>query len=254
MSILLVLAGIVSCAQCPTCKTYVPIPPDLLSSLTQGQTAKSTSRVQPTRNTPQNTDALKTPHTLHRTPATMNSSYSNSLSNLENSWRSKFLGMPVLILGIVQIVLIVLIFILEITSLGLSSYSATGAGIWCSIFFFPAAISTVLLVIKWERSRVWATRVFIAQAVMLVFSFVLIGIVGSYVSSYSATAAATTTYSAYYSTTNLTTKYHVMQAQLAFAILLMFSGFTYVTFYLVVTYLALWRPFQTLDLPHLFVA
>ncbi|CAF4728652.1 unnamed protein product [Rotaria socialis] len=184
MSILLVLAGIVSCAQCPTCKTYVPIPPDLLSSLTQGQTAKSTSRVQPTRNTPQNTDALKTPHTLHRTPATMNSS----------------------------------------------------------------------VIIKWERSRVWATRVFIAQAVMLVFSFVLIGIVGSYVSSYSATAAATTTYSAYYSTTNLTTKYHVMQAQLAFAIILMFSGFTYVTFYLVVTYLALWRPFQTLDLPHLFVA
>lgn len=28
------LASIVSCAQCPTCRTYVPIPPALLSSLT----------------------------------------------------------------------------------------------------------------------------------------------------------------------------------------------------------------------------
>jgi len=42
-----------------------------------------------------------------------------------------------------------------------------------------------------------------------------------------------------------------MQAQLAFAILLMFAGFAYVIFYGVVTYLALWKPFQTLDTPHL---
>jgi hypothetical protein len=43
-----------------------------------------------------------------------------------------------------------------------------------------------------------------------------------------------------------------MQAQLAFAILLLFSGLAYVIFYCVVTYLALWKPFQTLDTAHLF--
>jgi hypothetical protein len=53
--------------------------------------------------------------------------------------------MPVLIHGIVQIVLTVLIIILEIVSLGVSTYSATGAGIWCAIPFMTAAISTVML-------------------------------------------------------------------------------------------------------------
>jgi hypothetical protein len=43
-----------------------------------------------------------------------------------------------------------------------------------------------------------------------------------------------------------------MQAQLAFAVLLMFAGLAYVIFYGVVTYLALWKPFHTLDTPHLF--
>ncbi|CAM4770975.1 unnamed protein product [Rotaria magnacalcarata] len=114
--------------------------------------------------------------------------------------------MPVLILGIVQIVLIVLIIILEITSLGLSTYSATGAGIWCSIAFIPAAISTVLLVKYWARSRVRASRVLIAQIILLVFTFILIGIIGSYVSSNSITNSII--YTAYYRTDNkLTTKY-----------------------------------------------
>ncbi|CAF3402619.1 unnamed protein product [Rotaria socialis] len=179
------------------------------------------------------------------------SPYSKSLSDHENSWRSYFLGMPVLILGIVQIVLIVLIIILEITSLGLSTYSATGAGIWCSIAFIPTAISTVLLVKSWARSRVRASRVLIAQIILLVFTFILIGIVGSYVSSNSITNS--TAYTTYYGTNkNLTTKYKVMQAQLAFSIILMFSGLAYVIFYLVVTYLALWRPFHTLDISHMF--
>jgi len=43
-----------------------------------------------------------------------------------------------------------------------------------------------------------------------------------------------------------------MQAQLAFAILLLFAGIAYLIFYGVVTYLALWKPFKTLDIPHLF--
>ena len=109
-----------------------------------------------------------------------------------------------------------------------------------------------LLVWKWDRSRVWATRVFIAQIVLIVFSFILIGIVGSFVS-----AGAYLT-SSYYSSINTSiygnnylTKYQIMQTQLAFGILLLFSGIAYIVFYLVVTYLALWKPFHTLDTPHL---
>ena len=111
-----------------------------------------------------------------------------------------------------------------------------------------------ILALKWERSRVWATRVFIAQIVLLLFTFILIGIVGSFIS------ANGTIYSVYssfysYSTTygkSFQAKYQVMQAQLAFAILLMFCGWTYLIYYCIVTYLALWKPFHTLDTPHLF--
>lgn len=115
--------------------------------------------------------------------------------------------------------------------------------------------SDFVLVQRKQRARVWATRVMIGQIVLLIFSFILIGIAGNYVSANS--AITSNTYSAYsssYSSTssNLSQKYQVMQAQLAFAILLMFSGWFYVIFYLVVTYLALWRPFHTLDIPHLF--
>ena len=39
-----------------------------------------------------------------------------------------------------------------------------------------------------------------------------------------------------------------MQAQLAFAILLMFSGIAYVIFYCVVSYRTIWKPFSTLDI------
>jgi hypothetical protein len=53
--------------------------------------------------------------------------------------------MPVLIHGIVEIVLTVLIIILEIASLATSTYSATGAGIWCSISFMTAGTSTFML-------------------------------------------------------------------------------------------------------------
>jgi hypothetical protein len=66
-------------------------------------------------------------------------------SEHENSWRSKFWAMPVLIHGIVELVLTVVIIILEIASLGISTYDITGAGIWCSLSFMSAAISTILL-------------------------------------------------------------------------------------------------------------
>jgi len=55
-----------------------------------------------------------------------------------------------------------------------------------------------------------------------------------------------------YTAAKHTTKYQIMQAQLAFAILLLFSGFAYVIFYVVVTYLALWRLFHIIDKGHLF--
>jgi len=43
-----------------------------------------------------------------------------------------------------------------------------------------------------------------------------------------------------------------MQTQLAFAIILMFTGLAYVIFYMHITYVALWQPFHTLDISHLF--
>jgi uncharacterized membrane protein len=96
------------------------------------------------------------------------------------------------------------------------------------------------LVLKWDRSRFWATRVFIAQIVLVVFCFILIGIVGNFVQTQQGISSL------------YGTKYQIMQAQLAFGILLLFAGFAYIIFYGVTTYLALWKPFNTLDTPHLF--
>lgn len=172
------------------------------------------------------------------------------LSEYNESWLAGFWRIPVLIHGIVEIILTILIFILEIASLAVSTYSATGAGIWCSISFVTTAILTILLVTKFNRSRVWATRVCIAQIVLLVFCLILIGIVGNYVSTHQTLVSLESIYSI--STSTFTTKYKIMQAQLAFAILLLFAGIAYIVYYCVVTYLALWRPYHTLDTPHLF--
>ncbi len=99
----------------------------------------------------------------------------------------------------------------------------------------------------------------IAQLVLLIFSFVLIGITGNYVQTTGTDYYSYLTYlsSVFYSGTpesfnSYQTKYHLTQAELAFGILLMFSGFTYVGIYIFVTFLALWQPFHTLDLDHLF--
>jgi hypothetical protein len=83
----------------------------------------------------------------------------------------------------------------------------------------------------------------------------MIGIVGSFVSANGSVVSLYTGSSSTYTTiygSNFGSKYHVMQAQLAFVILLLFAGIAYVIFYCVVTYLALWKPFHTLDTPHLF--
>lgn len=112
-----------------------------------------------------------------------------------------------------------------------------------SIEFEPMKIF-VILVVKFNRTRPWCTRVLIAQVVLLIFSFILVGIDGSYVSVNVITNTVAS---------NLTTKYRIIQASLAFAILLMISGWAYLIFYMVVTYLAVWKPLKTLDLRHLFV-
>ncbi len=106
------------------------------------------------------------------------------------------------------------------------------------------------LVLKWNRTRVWATRVGIAQIVLLVFCFIIIGIVGNYVSTQQGVTSLYGSYSIFTST--FSSKYQLMQAQLAFAIRLLFAGIAYIIYYGVVTYLALWKPFGTLDTPHLF--
>ena len=107
---------------------------------------------------------------------------------------------------------------------------------------------------KWNRTRVWCTRVLILQLVLLVFTFILIGIAGNYVSSagYITTIYGTSSTSTDSTTSAYTTKYQITQAQLAFGILLMFCGLAYVIFYAVVTYLTVWKVHGNLDLPHLF--
>jgi hypothetical protein len=98
----------------------------------------------------------------------------------------------------------------------------------------------------------WATRVLISQLVLIVFTLILIGITGNYVQT--GGYISSNVYSSYVSDTSSSynTKYHIIQAQLAFGILLMFSGFTYVGIYIYVTYVALWQTYHTLDTGHLF--
>ncbi len=96
-----------------------------------------------------------------------------------------------------------------------------------------------ILVYKKDASRMWATRVLIAQLVLLIFTFILIGIAGNFVEMHDCSSSDAS-------------KCKVTQAQLAFGILLMFSGFTYVGIYIYVTYVALWQPYQTLDTDHIF--
>ena len=67
-------------------------------------------------------------------------------STIEESWRSKFPNRFALILSAVQLLLIILIFVLEVASLGvLIGLRPTGVGIWCAPFFLPAAILSYLL-------------------------------------------------------------------------------------------------------------
>lgn len=63
----------------------------------------------------------------------------------DKSWKPLLINAFLLINGITEIISSVVIFILELTALGLSTDSATGAGIWCSIPFLITGILEVLL-------------------------------------------------------------------------------------------------------------
>ncbi len=87
------------------------------------------------------------------------------------------------------------------------------------------------------------------------FTFILIEITGNYVQTggYSSSYVDGISISGIVGSSNsYTTKYQITQAQLAFSVLLMFSGFTYVGIYIYVTYVALWQFYNTLDTTHLF--
>jgi hypothetical protein len=78
----------------------------------------------------------------------------------------------------------------------------------------------------------------------MIFTFVLIGITGNYVQTYGDASSI--------ESGSVAIKCQLIQAELAFGILLMFSGFTYIGIYIYVTYVALWLPYHTLDTDHPF--
>jgi uncharacterized membrane protein len=104
----------------------------------------------------------------------------------------------------------------------------------------------IVLAYKKDGSRVWASRVLIAQIILIMFTCILVGITGDYVSRNSLLFD----WSVLYDRSNQ--KYRIVQTELAFGILLMFSGLAYIGIYIFVTYIALWKPFHTFDTANLF--
>ena len=83
-----------------------------------------------------------------------------------------------------QLLFSVLVIILEVASLVLSTtYRVTGVGLWCGILFIVAIGVTCKAVFAKGSSRVWTTRALLMQIALLIFSFILIGITGNYVTS-----------------------------------------------------------------------
>ncbi len=105
----------------------------------------------------------------------------------------------------------------------------------------------IVLAYKKNGSRVWASRILIAQGILIIFTCFLIGITGDYVSRYALPFGWSSR-----GDIRLDRKYTIIQAELTFGILLMFSGFVYIGIYLFVTYKALWKPFHTIDTAHIF--
>ena len=182
----------------------------------------------------------------------------------ERRWEEHFPKLIVLIIGIIEVIWTILIFVLEIASLAVLIYQPTGVGIWASIAFLTASILTIILgkkiffflisfkyfhfvlVRKKNGSKDYSTRVLIAQIILVIFSIILIGITGNYVQTggyvLSYTYGYTLTCGSSSSTTCYTTKYQLVQAQLAFGVLMMFSGFSYIAIYIYLCYIVIWRP------------
>jgi hypothetical protein len=70
----------------------------------------------------------------------------STISEHEESWRSKFSKSIILILSIIQMLFTFIIFALEIASLSVFIYdNPTGVGIWCTLPFAITCILTFLL-------------------------------------------------------------------------------------------------------------
>ncbi|CAF1329748.1 unnamed protein product [Didymodactylos carnosus] len=138
---------------------------------------------------------------------------SQTSSTHDDSWKSQFPVYPVLIVAIIQLIFTILIFFLEIGSLSASSnsiFKPTGCGIWCSAIFLLAIIMTFIMVLRKDRSRQWSTYVLFAQILLIVFCLIIIGIDGNFVQ----------TWNGLYNLSGFVNKYRIIQAQLAFAILM----------------------------------
>jgi hypothetical protein len=180
---------VVSCVECPKCRTFVPIsedntriiPPTTAITIvrpTHSDQPPITTRSTPTTNVPsierrspiinQPTQTANIRSAERGPPISTSSTYQpapdnrernqatiqvnpvsvqvpSNASEYERSWRSTFPRIPVYVLSIVQLVLIVLIFILEIASLAVASYQPTGVGIWGALAFLPACLLTFRL-------------------------------------------------------------------------------------------------------------
>ena len=84
----------------------------------------------------------------------------------------------------------------------------------------------MILVHRKDSSRMWASRVLIAQIVLTAFTLILIGITGNYVQTEGPSYNLFISYGV--DTNNsYVTKYRMIAAQLAFGIFLMISGFPF---------------------------
>ena len=91
---------------------------------------------------------------------------------------------------------------------------------------------------------------------LLVFTFILIGIVGNYIqnngylysSFYSSLTRSSTSWLSVY-----TSKYPIAQAQLSFGILMMFSGLFYVAIYIYAVISIAWRSYHAMNTFHVFL-
>ncbi|CAF1194979.1 unnamed protein product [Didymodactylos carnosus] len=101
-----------------------------------------------------------------------------------NSWKKHFPVTTVFILIILQAILTVLIFFLEIGSLRASrlpEFGSTGSGVWCSIVFLVVVLMTTFLILPPNRSRAWSSYVLIAQIVLVIFSVIVTALDGYFI-------------------------------------------------------------------------